>query len=193
MRLGRSSSKWSIIPVKPLGVTLPFLYFLFRILQGFHHEATRFAYAISFILLSCAFHAPAVEAQSIKKARVIASELSGARRSYSYKTIADPTGQAQTRRVERFELREGICNNSDCERRPYTRSRIESQNITSLRNGDEAWLLFQVYFPSAEFNQVRHISATYGQLFVNYEYTKNWEGSAIWQLGSGPIDFRLVT
>ena len=95
--------------------------------------------------------------------RILDSFWNRPSQSYTWARIADPTGSAPTNRVERFALRDGHCRGTDCQ---ASRARVERHIVTTLSDGDSLRYSYYVYFPSAEYNLVRGVSTTVGQLYL---------------------------
>ncbi len=112
---------------------------------------------------------------SLKKARVVKTQLKSAGQRYNNRRIKDPTGTAPTSTVERFELRGGDCFRGDCIARPNrrgilkARARTEKVLTTTLKDGDEGLFRYSVYFPSSEYSIVGEIGSTFGQLLSAIE------------------------
>jgi hypothetical protein len=133
------------------------------------------ALAALFIMTGCVATStsPGVNVER-RSVRILEDRLSSAGRSYSYQVLADPTGAAPTPRVERFEIRGGDCSGGDCTARPLngrmvTRARTEKVRVADLRDGDEGWFGYSVYFPSAEHTFIESFGSTYGQLLALVE------------------------
>jgi hypothetical protein len=124
----------------------------------------------------------AISQATAERVRITKDRISSKNRSYNYKKLADPTGKAPTKRVERFELRGGDCSGQgDCTPRPLngrqvSRARTERVLFTDLKNGDAGLLSYYIYFPSKEYNVVNELGSTFGQLLASL--TRSWESDS---------------
>lgn len=136
-----------------------------------------------------------------KKARLRLVGTQGARRSYNLKKIADPTGTAPSRKIERFELRGGDCSSKgDCAPRPLntgrvvTRTRVEKVLDADLKLGEHGLFRYSVYFPSDQYNQIDSVSSAFGQVLSAFKRGQDYNSFPIFSLttADGPSDSSLL-
>ncbi len=143
---------------------------------------------------SFGFEPRPVLAQS--RIRVLKQEVDGLQRRWSHRTISDPTGSAPTRRIERFELRNGDCKGGDCKALPgplgpQTRARIERHVVTDLSVGQRGQFVYYIYFPSAEYSFLPNVITSAGQIYLYDNPRSDWDGGPLWLLESDPGSQRL--
>jgi len=130
------------------------------------------------------------------RVRILKQEVDGLQRRWSHRAVADPTGSAPTRNVERFELRSGDCKGGD--RRAtagplgqQTRARIERHVVTNLSVGQRGQFVYYLYFPSSEYNFLPNVITSTGQIFLYDNPRGDWGGGPLWLLESDPGSRRL--
>lgn len=127
--------------------------------------------------------------QAASRAKTIKQEVDGVKRSWSYKKLRDPTGNAPTRRVERFEIRNGDCKGGDCQK---GNGRTERHVVSDLTLGDTGRFAYSIYYPSHEYNFLPNVVTNTGQVFLYDKPRSDWGGGPLWMCEASPGGAKLA-
>lgn len=120
--------------------------------------------------------------------RTVKQHIAGVDRPWRHSRIADPTGSALSKKVERFELRGGDCKGDDCAAQV---ARVERQIVTDLTLGDRGQFVYHLYFASDEYNFLPKVVTTTGQLILYDRPRSDWHGGPLWRIESEPGSDKL--